>query len=793
MMNQVMTSAQTSFYVTGGTLQRNAPSYVQRRADDDLYEGLSAGQFCYVLTSRQMGKSSLMVQTAARLREEGTAVAVLDLTAIGQNLTAEQWYDGLLNRVGQQLKLEDELEDFWLDNERTGPLQRWMRAIREVVLERLKGRFVIFVDEIDAVRSLPFSTDEFFAGIREFYNRRTEDVELSRLTFCLLGVATPSDLIRDTRTTPFNIGQRIELTDFDEREAAPLIAGLGRAEQLGAVLLTRILYWTGGHPYLTQRLCQAVAEDAGVTNQSGVDRLCENLFLSSRARERDDNLLFVRERLLRSETDRAALLDLYAQMRTHKQRVQDDEANPLVSVLRLSGITRIVAGYHYVRNRIYYRVFDREWITANMPGAELQRQRAAYRRGQMRMAAIAAFILTVMTGLTIFAFQQRNHARAEARRAEQQELENRRLLYNAQMNLVQQAWGDADFQRVQTLLDEQRPKAEQADLRDAQWHYLWRLSHSFLSDLSLNCQAVGHAQPVDCQVRSLAFSPDGKLLATGNADHTIWLWDVAAQKPVAVLKRHEEPVQAVAFSPDGQILAAGSSDKTVTLWSVGTRKLLAILKGHTNLVSGVSFSPDGKVLASVSRDRSLKLWDVAQQRESVTVSLQGIGWLTAVAFSHNGKMLAVSGSRNTIKLIDVESNKELFTFAPLPRDMLIMSVAFSPDDKLLASGGADKTVRLWDVTPGSEASPLIGRHTGQIWAVAFSPDGNFLATGSEDNTVKLWDVRRRQELITLPGHKNSVNSVSFAPDGRVLASGSWDGTVKLWNVALNNEALVERK
>ena len=157
----------------------------------DLYEGLKQGEFCYVLTSRQMGKSSLMVRTADRLRQEGMAVAVLDLTAIGQNLTAEQWYDGLLGHIGRQFNLEEELEDFWLANARLGPLQRWMRALREVVLPRCQGQVVIFVDEIDAVRSLPFSTDEFFAAIRECYNRRTED----------RGVA-PADLLPAGRGDP---------------------------------------------------------------------------------------------------------------------------------------------------------------------------------------------------------------------------------------------------------------------------------------------------------------------------------------------------------------------------------------------------------------------------------------------------------------------------------------------------------------------------------------------------------------------------------------------------------------
>jgi len=352
------------------------------------------------------------------LREEGIAVAILDLTAIGQNITPEQWYDGLLGRIGRQLKLEDELEDYWLDHEKVGPLQRWMNALREVVLLHCEGRVVLFIDEIDTVRSLPFPTDEFFAGIRELYNRRTEDLELSRLTFCLLGVATPSVLIRVTRTTPFNVGQRIELRDFTEQDGLLLAEGLGREKALGEKLLIRILYWTGGHPYLTQRLCQAVAEDASINAPRGVDRLCDVLFLSARARERDDNLLFVRERILRSEADRAGLLDLYSRVHRKQKSVPDDETNPLMSVLHLSGIIRISDGYLAVRNRIYHHVFNNEWIVANMPDAELRRQRAAYRKGIWRAASVAAVILLMMAALAIAAVKQRNHAREEAQRAD---------------------------------------------------------------------------------------------------------------------------------------------------------------------------------------------------------------------------------------------------------------------------------------------------------------------------------------------------------------------------------------
>lgn len=398
----LMRSSSASFFVTGGTLRADAASYVEREADQEVVRCLAGGEFCYLLTARQMGKSSLMVRAARRLRDQGHRVAVLDLAAVGQQLTLEQWYDGLMVRLGQQLQIEDELDAFWCAHDRFGPCQRFFAALRRVVLARVfiekprdqshsppsekatnrslgdRCRLIIFVDELDVVRGLPFSTDEFFSAIRAIYNARPEDPLLDQLTFCLLGVATPAELMRDPYTTPFNVGHRIELHDFTPAEAAPLalqLAGGLRTDADPVRLLDRILEWTHGHPYLTQRLCRAVAvalgrPDAAPPSELLVEQLCEELLLAPRARETDDNLLYVRERILRAEANLVLLLELYAQVLTGGF-VADDEHNELITQLRLAGIVRVEHGRLVVRNRVYQRVFDQAWVEAMKPIAEL--------------------------------------------------------------------------------------------------------------------------------------------------------------------------------------------------------------------------------------------------------------------------------------------------------------------------------------------------------------------------------------------------------------------------------------
>ncbi len=413
------------------------------------------------------------------------------------------------------------------------------------------------------------------------------------------------------------------------------------------------------------------------------------MFLSEQAQERDDNLLFVRERMLRSEVDLAGLLGLYAQVRRGK-RVRNDVTNPSIGILRLSGVTRVDDGYLRVRNRIYERVFDREWVKENMPDAELRRQREAYRRGLLRAAAVAAVIIAMIAGLAFLAIQQRNFAKAEAgradrgfqqaslsaeearkalaeaerqreeavgqqmiaeeqrRRVEQQEQANRWLLYTAQMNVAQQDWETANIGRMEKLLADHIPKPGQEDFRGFEWYYLWRLSHRELFTWR-------HAD----EVYSGSFSPDGRKLATsGGGGHSAKLWDAATGRELATLEGHAHTVWSVAFSPDGQRITSGSQDRTIKLWDVATRRELGAFAGHGSMINAVIFSPDGKRLVSCSDDQTVRLWDVATTQELLTLK-EHADWVISVAFSPDGKTLATEGWDHNVKLWRAASDKDV--------------------------------------------------------------------------------------------------------------------------------------
>jgi WD40 repeat protein/serine/threonine protein kinase len=285
-------------------------------------------------------------------------------------------------------------------------------------------------------------------------------------------------------------------------------------------------------------------------------------------------------------------------------------------------------------------------------------------------------------------------------------------------------------------------------------------------------------------IRSMALSPKGELLATGDMDGFVRLWDLATRRELVRLEGHVGPVLTVRFSPDGKTLASGSGDSKVRLWDVAGKRSIATLQGHTFIVTSLSFSPDGKTLASASWDCTVRLWDTASGQTLKTLGVPKMA-LGMVAFSPDGKTVVTGGGDGAVRVWDVET-KEV---AALLRGHTapVTAVEFAPDGRSLVSGSGDGTVKVWDMPAGKDPN-ILTRQKGIVGGLAFAPDGKTLAVADTyDKTVSLWDLASRRRDI-LQGHKHAVLAVTFARHAQTLATTSFDGTVRLWDIARKQEA-----
>ncbi|MEU9155387.1 trypsin-like peptidase domain-containing protein [Streptomyces sp. NPDC048417] len=382
-----------------------------------------------------------------------------------------------------------------------------------------------------------------------------------------------------------------------------------------------------------------------------------------------------------------------------------------------------------------------------------QRQQEVIRRSRRLNAVLACVLALVLIAAGGAAWQWRR-ARAE----QQADLSRQIAVKSGQ--LIQSNPDLASLLAVQAYRTSHTPEAS-ASLQDA-------------AALPLHRTLTGHER----EVYSVAYSPDGRTLATGSTDGTARLWDSRTGRTRTVLRGHSDAVWSVAFSPDGRTIATGSTDRTARLWDVTTGRLRRVLSGHTDGLNSVAFAPDGRTLATGANDDTARLWDTATGKPGAI--LRGhTDWVYSVAFSPDGRTLATASKDDTARLWDVTTHQASVVLrghtAP------VWPAKFSPDGRLLATGSADQTARLWDVATHTTRLTLSG-HSAEAWALAFSPDGHTLATGSADQTARLWDVATGANRAVLAGHTNAVEAVAFSPDGHTLATGSDDKTARLWNL-----------
>ncbi|GEM_PF-539474 len=800
-----------NYYKVGGSLEYQHPTYVVRQADAQLYQGLINGEFCYVLNSRQMGKSSLRVQMTKKLKAQGVKCAAIDMTRIGSHVTPEEWYGGLVSELlrGFRLSRKINFSNWWRDREVLSPVQRLSEFIDDVLLIELSDNIVIFIDEIDSIIKIPFR-DDFFAFIRACYNQRVDNPDYQRLTFCLLGVATPSDLIADRNlSTPFNIGQAIELTGFEWYEVKPLAQGLTGKVTNPADVLAEILDWTGGQPFLTQKLCKLVVEQVATDdvgdglsvfeeNLSGTDNLSvtsvtswmeelvrECIIENWETVDEPEHLRTIRDRIKWSPRQKPLLL-LYKQI-LHQGEVKAKDT-PEQMELRLSGLVVKQQGKLKVTNRIYQAVFNQKWVNelldeANLPQKEtplpiqspidIQRfNQIAARALQLADRALALFaeqeikalLLAMKAGQTLYSLVQDNCS-----------LEN----YPTVRPVL----------ALQTILDHIRERNE------------------------FNAHQYG--------VNNISFSSDGQNLVTAGLDGTVLLWNQSGQQ-IAQLERPQPGVRSVSFSPDSQHIATAGEDGKIRLWHISGQKI-AEFNTHQVGISCVTFSPNGKYLA-MAGDSLVSIWNLAGQRLAqcerttsekpsiIGVGLQinrdikvlKIGQPLQDSPAHQAGLragdgiLAIDGkpvsTMNLKEALTLLSGNEgtkvslqisrpgcktfnvLITRVPIKLPVTWFNVSFSANGQRIAAVNENGMIKVWDLS-GQQFAQWKAE-TG-ITHLNFSPDGQNVATVNQNSIIQLWDLSG-QQFAQWQG-ETGITTLSFSPDGQSLATAEEDGIIRVWN------------
>jgi ABC-type branched-subunit amino acid transport system substrate-binding protein len=355
----------SNYYHVGGDLNLDDPSYIERKADRNLYEKLEAGNFCYVFNSRQMGKSSLRVRVKKNLEIAGFKCVVISLDKLGaKGFTEEQWYNSLIKNIADKFDLQTDLLSYLT------PLDRLSSVFENKLLAEIEQKIVIFIDEIDTVLSLDFPTDDFFGFIRFCYNERANNPIYERVTFVLLGVATPSQLIQDTRRTPFNIGEAIQLNGFSLQEARPLTRGLeGKINDpiVAEYILREILKWTGGQPFLTQKIFKIIADDENIipSDENLISKWIEGLVKlriieNWEYQDEPQHLRTIHNRIINSKEPLVKLLKFYLKVLQYKELPVNDSLEQ--SELILSGLLEQRNGKLKVYNLIYELVFNSNWV-----------------------------------------------------------------------------------------------------------------------------------------------------------------------------------------------------------------------------------------------------------------------------------------------------------------------------------------------------------------------------------------------------------------------------------------------
>ncbi len=818
------TSTQKSYYQVGGCLPGNAPNYVKRRADEDFYEGLKAGEFCYVLNSRQMGKSSLQVRTIQRLQKEGIYCVAIDISEIGnRGVTIEQWYAGILRILENNFNLSEyvNIRTWWRERDYLAPVQRLSEFIETVLLTQINQNIVIFIDEIDSILALDFPVDDFLGFIRACYNKRANNQEYNRLTFALLGVSTPQDLCQDKSSTPFNIGRAIELTGFQLDEALPLMDGLVGICQKPEAVLKEVLAWTGGQPFLTQKVCKLLIENGEliVNSSEGVGEIVRSKIIHNwEAQDIPEHLKTIRDRIFRKDERIVRRLGFYEEiLQNNLTGIIADNSSEQME-LRLSGLVVKRDSKLMVANPIYGTVFHQEmifeeleklapyseeikaWLNSNcadksylLQGKNLQSALVWAAGKSLRnqdfqfLTTSQKLVLDAQTEALELTKIETKKAQAEVVKAQQKA--KRWIQIGSAIFSI-----SLIFSIGFSLLAYQRFKVAQSSREIEQTGtdaLLLAIKQSATNQALLEAlpKAISAGKRLKFLVNNntpLAEYPATRpILALqmilDKLDEQEQFEDSILQKRKIILQGHQGAVTSVKFSPNQEFLASAGVDGKVIIWNLSGKKITE-WQTEQKSVNSIIFHPADKYLATAGSNGTVKIWSLLEKSLGEKLYVLEISQteVNSISFSADGKYLATAGINIPVQIWNLSSSPiNISSDKILDDNGLIRSVRFSPNSNFLATLDGKSTVRLWNLSEKKFK-------TLDVEAISMNFSINKpqkLLTATSNGVVELWQIHTGKLVNNFQSLHLDTKLVNFSPDGELIATVGIDSIVRLWNLS----------
>jgi WD40 repeat protein len=811
-------------YQVGGSLPAEFAGYVQRQADLDVLAHLRRGEYCYVFNSRQMGKSSLRVRTWKQLEAEGIRCAEINPQSRGTSLTEEQWYGGTINQLISDLHLSDRVDfrSWWRERRELSrtAVDGFGDFIDQILLPSILGPIVIFVEEVDLLLSLEgIDTDGFFGCLQALHERRAEHPAYKRLCFCLLGSATPYQLIRKQRGSGFSMGHPIAMAGFQLDEARPLLAGLRATNGMpldpghSELILANVLHWTGGQPFLTQYLLDLLNEchQADHSVPDWVATVVQQQVIQSwQTNGLQNHFKNIQDRLLRIATNssRSRLLGLYQAVLENVGVPLDDTEEQLL--LCLTGLVCQSEGLLRLANPIYGAIFHAGWV---------QQQLAALRPTIYGEAFTAWKAASRTPGRN-----RAQHLIAGAPLEEAKKWAKGKLLSADDQTFLEECYAAAEAseeaaERIRSANEQARLAEEKTRRRTTMLYFLGFASAIFFflllyiaiqnksikryklaSDLHAKAAKVWGGStrfPVESLIKALAVSDetvqsDLKEQAATTYEAMLSVFSESQEwYEVNRLTGHDGWVNAVLLSPDGsQALSGGghsiffwrdltSKDSrpdilysSAPVLSLASADMAAVAYGMEREVGmvGAPFKPHQRCWFPPSKSKHIPSRDSTVDRQSSASPSQAVPCSLPI-------QLKIPSSTD-------------------PNSKTWHGMAMSVDGKLLVAASADHSIQRWrsqqqagSLPPNyNSVRPLLG-HADQVLSVAMTPRGSRIVSGSQDGTARLWDgetgLPTGAKIFVHDRHPGShhthVNSVAISSDGTRVLTGTSDGRIHWWD------------